>query len=126
MFSRRFLRQAARGLVAVLLFAQAAVALAACESAWRAPAQAIAQGEQPAGDTRCHEEEANVNLCVAHCLAGDQSTDKPSSPLPAAAPQPVLRIEPHAAVDSAPIAPRRLLHPHAAAPPRILFASLLN
>jgi hypothetical protein len=112
-------------LIGALLFAQAALALAACEWTARTPARAIAQGELAADDARCHEQGANVNLCVAHCLAGDQSSDKPVSPLPPAAPQPVLRVESAAAMDLPQATQRRLPHPPAAAPPRILFVSFL-
>jgi hypothetical protein len=122
---RRHLRPLAAVLIGALLFAQAAVALAACESLSRAPARAIAQGDQPPVKERCHEQGENVNLCVAHCLAGDQSFDKPASPLAAAAPAPVLRLELAPALNRPETAQRRLPHPPAAAPPRILFVSLL-
>lgn len=126
MFSMRFLRLAARITVAVLLFAQGAAASAACESLARTPAQAIAQSDLAAGEPRCHEPEQNANLCVAHCLAGDQSSDGPASPLPAVDSAPVLRVASGAA-SAAPVpADRRLPRPPAAAPPRILFVSLLN
>jgi hypothetical protein len=112
-------------LVGALLFAQAAVVLAACGLPVRDPARAIAQGEQTTAGERCHDQDENVNLCVAHCLAGDQSSDKPVSPLPAAALGPVLRIESALVVAVPEPVLRRLPHPPAAAPPRILFLSLL-
>ena len=78
MLNLRRRRGTARLLVAVLLFAQAALAFAACEAV-SAPgaAQAIAQASMT-----CHEPEQNTNLCVNHCLASDQSLDKPSLSVP--------------------------------------------
>ncbi len=124
MIPRRLLRLAARTLVGALLFAQAAVALAACDWLQRAPAHAIAQAEQPAAEARCHEQERNVNLCVAHCLGEDQSLDKPSVSIPAFAAAPVLLLSLialaplHAARDA------EFVPPAAGPPPRILFQTL--
>jgi hypothetical protein len=104
-----------------VLFAQGSLALAACDWARRAPAHAIAQAEQPAAEARCHEQERNVNLCVAHCLGEDQSLDKPSVSIPPFAAAPVLSLP------SITLAPRHVTRdaefvPHAAGPPpRIRF-----
>ena len=107
-----------------MLFTQAALVFAACESAWRAPALAIAAPQ--GNDATCHEQGGNANLCLAHCLCEDQSLDKPLVKVPALSAAPVffvpaVLVSPHEAC-----APRRLAVPHAAGPPlRILFQSLL-
>src|SRR5262245_30284742 len=77
----------ARILAAVLLFAQAVIAFADCQMPTRSPAPAIASEPAP-----CHESSSEKNLCVAHCLAADQSLDKPqvSALAPALAPVLVL------------------------------------
>jgi hypothetical protein len=89
---RRFRNLVARSLIAALLFAQGALALAACDWMRRAPALAVAQSGQPAPSAECQMLERSVNLCVAHCLGEDQSLDKPSILMPAlaVAPVPVL------------------------------------
>ena len=112
--------------LAAMLFTQAALVFAACESAWRAPALVIALAERRIDGENCHERGINVNLCLAHCLGEDQSLDKPLVKVPtlSAAPvfsMPALLVSPHEAR-----APRRLAVPHAPGPPpRILFQSLL-
>ena len=116
----RFVRASARFLLAVLLFAQGALAFAGCDMPARAPAAAIASDRPP-----CHDSGGETNLCVAHCLAPDQSLDKPDvtiHPLVAVA---VLAVRGAADFDYASLAPRRLGAPQAAAPPvRILFRTL--
>lgn len=116
----------ARLALAAMLFTQAALVLAACESAWRAPALVIALAERAIDGKNCHEQGVNVNLCLAHCLGDDQSIDKPLVKVPAlpAAPvffMPALFLSPDAART-----PQRRAVPHAAGPPlRIVFQSLL-
>jgi hypothetical protein len=86
----------------------------------RSAALAIAASGLP-----CHEPTGETTLCVAHCLAEDQSLDKPVFFVPLLGAAPVLswRIVPQA--PSPGIARARLVPPHAAAPPRILFQTLL-
>jgi hypothetical protein len=126
MLSRSTLKGVARLALAAMLFTQAALVFAACESAWRAPALVIALAERRIDGGNCHERGINVNLCLAHCLGEDQSLDKPLVKVPAlsAAPvfsMPALLVSPHEAR-----VPRRLAVPHAPGPPpRILFQSLL-
>ena len=109
-----------------MLFTQAALVFAACESAWRSPARVIALVEQGIDGENCHEPAINANLCLAHCLGEDQSLDKPLVKVPALAVAPVyfmpaVHVLPHEVR-----VPRRLAVPHAAGPPlRILFQSLL-
>lgn len=126
MVARSTLKAMARLALAALLFTQAALVLAACESVRRAPALAVALAALQAGDATCHEQGGNANLCLAHCLGGDQSLDKPLVKIPALPNAPVFSlltplVSPHGAR-----APRHLAVPHAAGPPlRILFQSLL-
>lgn len=124
MLSRSALKAMARAALAALLFAQAALAVAACESVRRAPALALAEHRLD-GET-CHEQGTNVNLCLAHCLGEDQSLDKPLVKVPALSAVPVFS-KPAVPISLHDVCgPRRLAVPHAAGPPpRILFQSLL-
>lgn len=106
-----------------LLFAQAALVAAACQLPERAPAKAISSNTAPA----CHQEQtapANVNLCVAHCLADLQNLDKPSLAVPAAVDMPVLIVGAVPAAVRLRI-PRERPKPGAGPPPRILLHSFL-
>jgi hypothetical protein len=116
----RSLRTIAWTTVTALLFAQAVVAFADCQMPARSPASAIAADKPP-----CHESSGEKNVCVAHCLAADQSLDKPQSsvPAPAAAPVLVLQFASDVQYASAP-AVWRFVPPAAAPPPRILFRTL--
>lgn len=111
-------------LLGALLFAQAALAVAACDWLRVAPAMALAT---KASEPTCHEEpERNANLCLAHCLSFDQKTpDTPQLQLPAisAAPALVVAMPEERALG---IVDRRYRLPHPAAPPpRILFQTFL-
>jgi hypothetical protein len=112
----------ARALLLVVLFAQAAIAMAACELPGRTPAQAFA--EEPA--MPCHEAPAEPkNICLAHCLSTDQSADTPYVAVPARIDVPPLVVAVVEPFQHASAALRRV-PPHAAAPPpRILFQSFL-
>lgn len=114
------LRIVARIAVAAILFAQAAIAFAHCSMPGRSPAAAISADDPP-----CHDSGARKNLCVAHCLAGDQSLDKPQASVLQPAATPVLVLQPLSEVQylQAP-ALRQLVPPSAAPPPRILFSTL--
>ena len=114
------LRGIARVILAVMLFAQAALAGAACTMPERSPVRAIAGSES----SPCHQSEPrerNANLCLADCLSTDQSTDTPQLPAMAPDPAPVLFVAvaeivvPRFAVQS------RWLAAAADPPPRILF-----
>lgn len=74
------LRATAGVVLAALLFAQAALAVAACDWLRVAPALAItANADEPS----CHEAPTrNPNLCLAHCLGNDQSADTPQVIVP--------------------------------------------
>ena len=116
----RRLRAIAWTAVAALLFTQGVVAFADCQMPARSPASAIAADNPP-----CHESSGELNLCVAHCLAGDQSLDKPQSSIPEPAAAPVLVLQRASDVQCA-RAPAlwRFVPPPAAPPPRILFRTL--
>ena len=106
-----------------MLFAQAALAAAACDWLRVAPAQAIMA---KAGEPSCHEKPAqNANLCLSHCLGSDQSADTPQVAIPAWNQSSLLVI---GVLERAP-ALKAILHytlPHPGAPPpRILYHSFL-
>jgi len=123
MISRRTRTRVAQLALAVVLFAQAALATAACDWLQAAPAHAIAANSI---EQSCHEEPTNnANLCLAHCLSTDQSADTPQVVIPVwidYAPITVAAIDrrnTHAA-DVKYVLPRP-----SAPPPRILFQSFL-
>jgi hypothetical protein len=116
---RIFFRRIAVVLLGAMLFAQAALALSACEWPKRSPANAFADAPT------CHEEPArNSNLCLSHCLSEDQSLDLPQVKVHALPASVVLVLEPRLQ-----LAPAVQTAWHEVAvprpPPRILFQSLL-
>ena len=123
MATRATVRQIATALLGALLFAQAALAVAACDWLRVAPAQAIMA---KAGEPSCHEEPAqNTNLCLSHCLGNDQSAYTPQVAIPAWSQAAFLVI---VALESAPLAQgsqRYTLTRPGAPPPRILYHSFL-
>ena len=123
MLSRSIRRRIAGGLICVMLFAQAALAAAACDLPVSSPALAFTQKTDAPS---CHEApERNANLCLTHCLSSDQSADIPKVDVPALVAGPVL-IAPAGDVRGATNARLRHALPRPAAPPpRILFQSFL-
>lgn len=116
----------ARLALAAMLFTQAALVVAACESVWRTPALVIALADRGVHGENCHAEAINLNLCLAHCLGEDQSLDKPLLKVPAPSVAPVFFMPVVLVPQYQARAPQRLAAPHAAGPPlRILFQSLL-
>jgi len=113
----------AQVLLGALLFAQAALAVAACDWLRVAPAMALAA---KAGQPTCHEEPArNANLCLAHCLSFDQSPDTPQLQVVAIPASPAL-VVPMPDGRAIGVVDSRFRFPRAAAPPpRILFQSFL-
>ena len=114
------LRIVARIAAVALLFTQAVVAFADCRMPARDVAAAIAAEDAP-----CHESPGETNVCVAHCLAGDQSLDKPLAAILGPSVAAVLVLQPMAdvqAIDASAL--RRFVPPAAAPPPRILFRTL--
>jgi len=124
--SRRTLRLLARLALAGALFAQVALAIAACERASASHVQAILAASGAGGED-CHHEERNAaaGLCVAHCLTEAQTLDKPSAQLPSPAAAAVVTTfllpAPAAAPPAVPAPALAALGP----PRRILFRSLL-
>ena len=119
MVRRTWLRSMARVALVAVVYAQAAIAFAACESMMPSAAQAIVQ----AGMT-CHEPEQNTNLCVSHCLASDQSLDKPSLFVPMFA-LPSLPIFVSFSHPVARLSASHMRAPVTGPPIRILFRTLL-
>ena len=119
---RRIRGRTATLLLGALLFAQAAIALAACDIRDRAPALAFAQHES----MPCHDEPApNPNVCLAHCTSTDQSADTPNFVVPAWSGAVPLTV---AFADNWRVRVSAVRHqpPHAVGPPpRILFQSFL-
>ena len=126
MLSRKRLAGIAKLVLGVVFFAQAALAVAACDWGQRAPAEAIA-----AMDTMpcCQDDDAqsdaltgNANLCLAHCTSDAQSVDTPSLSIPALFTVGRLTVLPVPA--AAVVALRRARsawHAHAGPPLTILF-----
>ena len=125
MRSRRFISTAGLAALAAMLFAQAAVALAAC-TACSAQPHAGMLAMQNYANVSCHEaSEKKLNLCVARCQnAVDQALDKHQIKVPDVvfhAVRVVLAPSP-----SVPNAAATRVPALAAGPPaRILFRSLL-
>ena len=126
MLSRKRTAGIAKLVLGALFFAQAALALAACEWGERAPAQVVAAIEaMPC----CQGDEAgrgapagNANLCLAHCTSDAQSVDTSSPAFSAAPTAVVLKVLPAPvsgcfALRGAPFAPQAF----AAPPLTILF-----
>jgi len=116
---------AALAALAAMLFAQAALALAACD-----PVQAHSRARmivaQDAEQAPCHQPADNVSLCFAHCQAGEQTLDKHQVKVPDASSQAVLVLRSWpVSRKQASTAPRRAPSPVAGPPPRILFRTLL-
>jgi hypothetical protein len=127
MGARRALRLAAAAGLAAMLFAQAALVLAACSLDAGAPSRGMALAMAAAAEpqAQCHEQApATDTLCVAHCQASDQTLDKYQAKVPVLPvhllPALQVRIILHPAV-SLPL--ERV--PAASPPARILFQSLL-
>jgi len=123
MVRHRTRARVARWMLGLLVFTQAALATAGCDWLRAAPALAIAESadRQP-----CHAAPAvNANLCLAHCLSADQSTDTPQVVVPVwvdCAPITVVAID----CRLAPVVDLQFVLPRPSAPPpRILFQSFL-
>ena len=126
MLSRSSLRRTALTLLSLLLFGQGVLAASSCDWLERSPAQAITGGDLPP----CHEtaqNERNPNLCLADCLSGMQSLDKPSCSVHAMPSAPVLVAEQFAPARGASLlaAISSLIVPPGAPPPRILYHQFL-
>ncbi|HEX6156191.1 MAG TPA: hypothetical protein VFZ54_09220 [Burkholderiales bacterium] len=118
---RRFF--AALAALAAMLFAQAAFAVAACDTgSMPSRAQVLAQGEEHAP---CHQPVDNVNLCLAHCQSAEQTLDKQQVKLPALPAAPVLEIRGWQSIGRLLAWMPRAPAPAAGPPLRILYSSLL-
>ena len=107
-----------------MLFAQAALALVACDGV-RFESHAAMVAAHDGESTPCHESEKNTGLCLAHCQHADQTLDKHQVKVPAVV---LLAVPAYGKLQPPPpsgaAVPR--LPTRAAGPPaRILFQSLL-
>ncbi len=125
MRSRRISKFAALLSLAVMLFAQAAIALADCDIFLSAqPHGLIASGHESVEEP-CHETGANAKLCAAHCQGEDLSLDKPQVKVHVLLGHPVFAWRTTAAPLRDSVALVRQPEAWATPPPRILFRSLL-
>lgn len=126
-FTRRLLRLGALSGMGAMLFAQAALAIAACDVATRpSPSAALAMSVQET-TSDCHEAApADDPLCMAHCQASGPSLDKTPAQ-PAVAPVLALAPVPWRAALPRVLPPdfAREAPPAASPPARILFQTLL-
>lgn len=81
--TRRLLRRGALAALAAMLFAQGALALAACDvSGTPSRGAALAMSVDGVQQPPCHEAPPAVEpLCLAHCQANDPSLDKAQAPI---------------------------------------------
>lgn len=123
---RRPLRLAALAGLAAMLFAQAALVLAACNlDGTPSRGMALAMTAPIDYEAQCHEQApASDPLCAAHCNASDQTLDQYQAKLPVLPvhllPAVQVRFNPPATVR---LPPKYV--PAASPPARILFQSLL-
>lgn len=115
---------AALAALAAMLFAQAAFALAACDTGkMPSRAQMLAQAEDQAP---CHQPADNLNLCLAHCQSAEQTLDKHQlKKLPAPSALAALEVRDGQPAGRASAWTPRAPSPAAGPPPRILYSSLL-
>lgn len=124
--TRRLLRRGALAALAAMLFAQGALALAACDAgATPSRGAALAMSVDGAQQPPCHEAPPAVEpLCLAHCQASDPSLDKAQAPIGIPA---VVALPPSSVQGSAYPGVHRSAEtlPPASPPARILFRTLL-
>ena len=75
--------------LALMLFAQGAMAWSACEWLESSPARAIRAGAEAAP---CHET-INASVCLTHCLADSQAVQEFAPDIPAMPAVPVMWVE---------------------------------
>lgn len=126
MLARKPLMGVAKLVLGAMLFAQAALALAACDGGQRAPAGVIAAANpMPCcqdDDARSDALAGNANLCLAHCTSDAQSVDTSSLPILAPFAVGALTVLPvPAAADFALRRARSVWHAHAGPPLTVLF-----
>lgn len=123
MVRRRTRTRVARFLLSLLLFAQAALAMAGCDWPGASPALAIAASSSP---PPCHVEPAvNPNLCLAHCLSADQSAATPQLVVPVWIDSPPIMVAVAYRWTGRAASLRFVLPRPSAPPPRILFQTFL-
>ena len=126
MLSRKRIAGIAKLVLGAMLFAQAALAVAACDWGQRAPAQSVAAMDAmpccQADEARPGATVGNANLCLVHCTSDAQSVDTSNLLAPTGVPLAVLTVPPAPAsgcfaLRGVPFA----WHAHAAPPLTILF-----
>ena len=75
--------------LALMLFAQGAMAWSACDWLESSPARAVRAGAEAAP---CHET-INVSICLTHCLSDSQAVQEYAPDIPAMSATPVFRVE---------------------------------
>ncbi|MBI3375415.1 MAG: hypothetical protein HY017_27160 [Betaproteobacteria bacterium] len=121
--SHRFI--VARVALALMLFAQAAMAWSTCEWSARAPERAVRAAEEHAGCENMSAGQGGFSgTCLAHCLSENQSLDRAVLDVPAMPAAPVLTVVlPRDALLDGGIAKRRDSAPGTGPPRRILLQS---
>lgn len=124
--TRRLLRRGALAALATMLFAQGALALAACDvSGTPSRGAALAMSIDGARQQPCHEAPPAVEpLCLAHCQASDPSLDKAQAPI-VVLPVVALPSSPLRGVAYSSVHWNAETLPPAAPPARILYRTLL-
>ncbi|OGA16536.1 MAG: hypothetical protein A3I63_11660 [Betaproteobacteria bacterium RIFCSPLOWO2_02_FULL_66_14] len=125
MQSRRNSKFAGLLSLAMMLFAQAAIALADCDIFLSARPHSLIASDHESPDATCHEDGANANLCAAHCQSEDLRLDKPQVKVHLLLAQSVLAWRATPALQRDSVAFVRQPEAWATPPPRILFRSLL-
>jgi hypothetical protein len=89
-------RLIAKTSIAALLFTQMAVAAYACPLSVHENAPAMMEGDMHAAMPDCHkQDDKNLNLCLQHCQAGNQTVQTtPQVSVPAMATMPLAVVEP--------------------------------
>lgn len=114
---------AALAALAAMLFAQAAFALAACDTGkMPSRAQMLVPGEEHAP---CHQPADNVNLCLAHCQSAEQTLDKHQVKLPALLAAALLEVRAWQGIGRPFAWMPRAPSPASGPPLRILYSSFL-
>lgn len=124
MWSRRISNFIAKLCLAVMLFAQTAIAFADCDIFLSARLHSLIATDHQSADAPCHEGGANANLCKAH-WGEELCLDKPQVKVQKLLAQAVLAWHATSAARRGSVARVLHLEAWAAHPPRILFQPLL-
>jgi hypothetical protein len=109
----------ARLTLALLFFAQGAMAWSACDWLENSPARAVLAAAEAAP---CHES-PNASVCLTHCLSDRQADQKAGIDVPAQLPTPALSVLLPVEVFLAGLLPQSDSRPATGPPRRILLQS---